>query len=254
MTLLLSLLATPAPATEACEPVTLADLIPDAAPAIVVLGETPGEPDDLRRATRVVKALRGRGPVTVAVEAVHHSRDGSLQALRAPSPGLERLAAAVDWEQHWRWPVDGYRPLFDVGLSDVPGGVRLIAVGPDRAPPVGMRLSTLPAGYGDRLARLAGQELPVSMRERLAEARTWSDARIVERALNAWKGEGYLVIVADRTRVAGPGGVDWQLRERVSDPVIAATLDWSDLDCVDGTLQWRSPLAWLTTPAFGSKQ
>ena len=108
----------------------------------------------------------------------------------------------------------------------------------------------MPAGYGDRLATLAGSSMPSFMRDRLARTRTWSDQVMAERALNAWNGEGYLVVVADRTRVAGAGGIDWQLAQRTETPIIAATLDWADADCVDGGLQWKSPTLSASLPAF----
>lgn len=235
---------------DGCSAVALSELTRADAPAIIVLGETPGEPDDLRRAARVVRQLRGRADVTVAVEAVHHTQGRALAALRAPEPDLDAVPGSVRWEAYWRWPYEGYRPLFELGLSDIPGGVTLVPVGPEQAPPAGTRITTLPDGYDDRLARLAGPEMPASMRGRLAEARTWSDAQIVERALDAWKGEGYLVIVADRTRVAGPGGIDWQLAQRVTDPVATAVLDWADLDCVDGTQQVRAPRVTVSVPSF----
>jgi len=249
--MLILALAGLASATDGCAAVSLPDLTAAPAPAIIVLGETPGEDDDLRRAARVVRALRDRARVTLAVEAVHASRATDLTALRATTPDLSAVPTAVDWEDHWAWGYDGYRPLFALGLSDVPGGVDLVAIGQDPAPPAGTRVTSVPAGYADRLAFLAGKELPFTMRDRLARARTWADARMAEQALNAWNGEGYLVIVADRTRVAGPGGVDWQLAQRTQTPLVAATLDWADMDCTDGTLQWRSPAVSVSGPAFG---
>lgn len=249
LSLLLSLIAAPASAAEGgCAPVSLSDLTADEAPAIVILGETPGEPDDLRRAVRVVKALRRKGHVTLALEAVHHTQTSALDALRSPTPDLDAVPDQVAWTEHWTWPYAGYRPLVELGLSDVVG-IDLIAIGPNKAAPAGTHLSTIPSGYADRLAVLAGADMPRDMRDRVAQARTWGDAQMAERALDAWKGEGYLVILADRTRVAGPGGVDWQVRQRVNaTPVVAATLDYADLDCVDGTLQWQGPWMRIAGP------
>lgn len=233
-----------------CAAVSLEDLVQTPAPAVVVLGESPGETDDLRRATRVVRALRGRARVTLAIQAVHEDETTNLAALSAPEPDLDRVPAAVGWDEHWPWAYEAYRPLIALGLSDVPGGVDLVAIGPDAAPSADARVPVVRTGYPERIARLSGDTVPPAMRTRMAQARTWGDSRMAERALGAWDGTGFLVVVADRTRVAGPGGVDWQIRQRTNAPVTAAVLDWSDIDCTDGTLLWRAPTLRAALPGF----
>jgi hypothetical protein len=152
------------------------------------------------------------------------------------------------WEQRTALPFGPYRPLLALGLSTVPRPVRLVAVGQPTVPatPAG---SEAPAALVERLTDLAGPGLPYTVRLPLAAARAATDAAIAQAALAAWDGRGALVIVADRTRVAGHGGLPFQVAQRTAEPVTAATLDWRDLDCVDGTLQWQEPTLRLALPA-----
>ncbi|MFK7927138.1 MAG: ChaN family lipoprotein [Myxococcota bacterium] len=253
MLILLSLipaLAQQAAADQGCVPIGLSDLVQVEAPAVIVLGESQGETDDLRRAAQVVRALRDRDRVTLALQAVHEDETRNLDALSAAVPNLDKVAEAVGWQEHWPWPTEGYRPLLALGLADSPGGVDLIAIGPNDAPDADARIPVVPTGYPERLGVLSGDTLSPTMRTRLAQARTWGDSRMAERALGAWDGKGYLVVVADRTRVAGRGGVDWQLRQRTDSPVVAAILDWSDQDCVDGTWLWSAPTLRASLPSW----
>jgi hypothetical protein len=248
MLVLLALSAVAVPA-EGCAPVTLDQVVQGPTPRVVVLGEQPGDPVDLRRATRAVRALRDRGPVLLGLEAVHQDQDRALQALRAPLPDLDAVADRVDWAEHWRGDPAAYRPLLALGLTDVPGGVELIAVGTD---PVGPRDADVdvPAGEPERLARLAGEQLPYTLRRPLARARAWSDDRLARTALGAWDGEGVLVLVVDQTRVAGRGGLAWHLRQRTEAEVVPVVLSWSDLACTDGTLVWSPPVLRASLPGW----
>lgn len=237
-------------ATEGCAAVSLEDLVRSPPPSILVLGENPGEVDDLRRAAKVVRALRDRGPVTIALQAIHSDEARNLEGLMAPEPALDRVADAVAWAEHWPHAIDGYRPLLALGLSDSPGGVHLVPIGTDPAPNASTNVPIVPNGYAERLAVLAGDTLAPTMRTRIAQARTWSDQIMAESALAAWDGKGYLVVLADRTRVAGPGGIDWQLAQKSEESQLSVILDWSEQDCVDGTLQWHASTLRASIPSF----
>ncbi len=251
MPLLLSLLhAVAFSAPTDCQAVGLTDLAAVPAPAILVLGETPGEPDDLRRAYKLVRALRGRDRVTVGLQAIHQDYQGALQGMVADAPDLGALDETVQWSAHWPWSSAGYRGVLTMGLTDVAGGVQLTALGGDEIPPRGAEVGSVPEGYAERLQSISDGTLTGSMAARVARARSWSDSRMAERALEAWGGEGYLVVIVDRTRVAGPGGVDWQLERRASQSVHAVVLDWSDADCMEGEKQWVTPRWTLAMPAF----
>ncbi|TVQ94779.1 MAG: hypothetical protein EA397_00875 [Deltaproteobacteria bacterium] len=245
LTLLLSLLS--AQASEACSPVTLRDLAALPSPGILVLGGNPGYATQLRRATRAVRALRDRGePVTLAIEALPESAGGPIEQLQGPKPDLDAAREALRWDDRTDLPYAPYRPLLALGLSTVPRRVTLRPVGPPS------RLSDLEAAeLPTALIRRIGELEPTlspTGRTRVAQARAASDAHIAQTALAGWSGEGHLVVVVDRNRVAGEGGLPWQLRERTSTPVWAATLDWREHDCVDGTWQWSEPTLRLAFP------
>lgn len=243
------LLLSSALAADGCAAVDLNDVVADDAPSVLVLGEHPGAPADLRRATRVVRALRDRGPVTLALEAVGADRDRALQTLRGPEPDLDAVPSTVGWSDHWPGPYAAYRPLMAEGLTDVPSGVSLVAVGITGAPTADDTVDVA-AGDIERIARLAGEGLPFSMRHRLARARAWSDGEIADAALDAWSGEGTLVIVVNRIRAAQDGGVPFQLRSRTDTPVRSVILGWTDQDCGHGSLVWRPPALRATLPAW----
>lgn len=248
LALLLTLLS-PARADRGCAAIHLRDLVDAPTPGVIILGESPGYALDLRRAARVVRALRDRGqPVTLALEVLPVEVGGQLASLAAPDPDLDHARAMLHWDQTTALPFAPYRPLLALGLSSVPRPIRLVAVGQPAAPTTPAPAEA-PAALVDRLSDLAGPGLPYSFRLPLAAARAATDAAIAETALAAWDGRGTLVIVADRTRVAGDGGLPFQVAQRTPKAVTAATLDWRDLDCVDSTLQWQEPTLRLALPA-----
>ena len=247
---ILLLLVSPAAADDGCAPITLRDLRDLPSPGVLVLGESPGYASQLRRAARVVRALRDRGePVTLAIEVLPETAGGPIEQLRGPDPDLDRAERDLRWSEHSDLPFAAYRPLLALGLTTVPRAVTLRPVGPpeDLQPTGTPDLST---ALLRRIEDLAGPTLPLQARHRVAAARATADARIAETALAGWGGEGVLILVVDRGRVAGRGGLPSQLKKRTEAPVWAATLDWRDHDCLDGLWQWSEPTLRLSLPAL----
>lgn len=243
------LLALTAQADRGCAAVQLRDLLDAPSPSVLVLGESPANRRQLRRAARVARTLRDRGiPVTIALEVLPTALQSAIAEHRSPEPDLEHFRAMVRWQNRIDVPFDPYRPLLALGLSTVPRPVRLIAVGPPRVP-TERPTAEAPAALVERLSDLAGPDLPYVARLPLAAARVASDTAIAETALGAWDQQGVLIVVADRTRVAGRGGLPDRLASATDLPVRAATLDWRDQDCVDGTWQWLEPTVRAALPS-----
>lgn len=245
---LLLALALPAAAQDHCAPITLRDLRDLPSPGVLVLGENPGYANQLRRAARVVRAMRDRGePVTLALEVLPETAGGAIERLRAPEPDLERVERDLRWSEVTDLPYAPYRPLLALGLTTVPRPVTLRPVGP---PPDLRKLGPIDLSTDllRRIEDLAGPSLPLQARQPVAAARAASDTRIAETAIAGWGGEGVLILVVDRGRVAGGGGLTWQIERRTEAPVWAATLDWRDHDCIGGLWQWSDPILRLALP------
>jgi hypothetical protein len=245
--LLLIALAASSHADRGCAAIDQRDLLDVPAPAVLVLGEEPGWARDARRAARVARALRDRGvPVTLALEALPAAVAPTLDGLRAPEPDLERARDALAWDTIRDVPYAPYRPLLALGLASVRRPTTLLAVGqppvPATPPP-----TEAPAALVARITEIA-PDLPYAARVPVAAARAATDVALAEAALAGWTGQGVLVVVADRSRVAGDGGLPYQLAARTDAPVRAATLAWRDIDCVDGTWQWRPPTISVALP------
>lgn len=171
-------------------------------------------------------------------------RATDLWSLRGVEPDLGAVPSRAGWS--WRGDYEPWRPLFALGLTEVPGGVELVAAGPPPAPPgdVDRRTVPLPSAEADRLA-MATANLPNSWRIPFASARSWTDARFAEHALRDWSEQGVLVVVADHTRVAGSSGVAWHLTERSSVPVRAAIVHATAHDCAGGAQAWARSPSWF---------
>lgn len=232
---------------EGCASVDLPEVLEGDTPRVIVLGEHAGHAIDLRRALRAIRAARRDGPVTVALEAVDATRAVQLARLEDEAPlDLSGVASTLAWDDHWLAPFPPYQELFAAAFQDE--WVQLVAAGTEEVPPEDARVD-VPAGEPERIAELAGG-LPFGMRQRIARARSWSDARIAQTALDAWNGKGTLFVLVDRTRVAGRGGVAWHLRQRTDVEVRPVVLSWSDSACTAGTLIWEPPVVRAAVPGF----
>lgn len=191
------------------------------APAVVVLGERRGTPYDLWRANQVVRKLSRRAPTTLALESAHHGRQSAIDRFAHGRTDLDTLEQELAWSDYWDFPFDPYRPL----LRGAQRGVDLQAVGVDRQPRPSDQPVPIPPGYFFILEEaFASAPPPVMQEDRLVEAIAYRDHRLARGALEAWSGEGYLVILADRFHVEGGKGISWQLKRMSPAPVHAFLL------------------------------
>lgn len=234
-------LAATAWAQATCTPVQGATALADLpAPAIVVLGERKGTPLDLRRAARLVRSLqRETQPVTVALEAIDTAQQPALDDWIAGRLTADALPDALQIAERYGFSHAPYTRLLDTALT----GADLVGVGlPYTAAPADTPL-LVPPGYSFQLVpTMGGSPVPAALEETFAAAMAWRAAEIANRALGAWNGTGYLVIVADRALVEGGLGVSWQLQRQTETPVRAIVLADADGPCLPGDRVWRDLL------------
>lgn len=233
--LLLSLIAGSALAQPTCTPVGMSDIVDVQAPAVLVLGSRRGTQPDLWRARRVVEALEDRGEsVTLALDVIHRRHQSTLeQYVRGQLPA-EALPQALSWAGDVGFSYDPYEPLVR------PTHRPLVAIGldPEDAPTEGPVQVALE--YQDVLRdAMAGAEVPPSRQEDFLQWVAGQDRDLATAALEAWGGQGILVIVADRVRVEGGVGLPAQLELYAEVPVHAALLAWARTPCFPGDRVWR---------------
>lgn len=241
---LLALAATTASADDSCF-VEADDLLAIEAPAVLVLGERPGTQPDLTRAARIVRGLARQGPVTLGLQVVPSASQATLDAFQAGDLPLEDIPSAMSWASPWPWTA--YRGLVSLGSRDA---IELVALGPDESPPpaAGGDLP-LPSDYADWLFS-DGDAMPEPLQSRIARQMAWTDYRIAERAIFGWGGEGYLVLLVDRTRVDSARGVAWQARRLTGEAVHDAALAWGAADCGESRI-WKAGWLRLDLPSLG---
>ena len=219
-----------------CTEVGLRDVTDLTPPAIVVLGERHGTQPDLRRAWRAVRKLHRSGPVTLALEAVHTSHQPTLDRYAAGEVTLYDLPYALDWETSWGFPWIPYRPLVAASRR----GVQVVAAGPTLGPAPQDAKFPVPPGYFSILSdAMAGHPVPPTFQDRFVRSMAWRDHSIAEAAINAWSGEGFLVVVTGRGHVEGGKGVNWQLSRRGEAKVYSAVLaEGEEAPCYPGDRIW----------------
>jgi hypothetical protein len=216
-----------------CETMGMADVMAITPPAIVVLGERHGMQPDLGRATRIVRRLADRAPVTVALEAVGGDQQSVLDRYGRGDLATEDLSDALVWDTTWGFPFAPYEPLLETAATH---GTRLVAAGlPLGTPPQGAEFP-VPGGYMSILRDAMGErEIPLPAQSDFLRTVAWRDFRMAQQALAGWDEQGYLVIVADRLHVEGGKGLPWQAKLMTRVPVHAFLLAWSiDPPCYAG--------------------
>lgn len=219
-----------------CETVTYADIAAIDGPAVIVLGERHGMQPDLARATRVVKGLARRGKVTVALEAIDRQKQPTLDDYAAGRIDTDALEDKLAWGE-WGYPYGPYQGLVTGALV----GAKVVAAGLPLGPPPDGANPPVPAGYLPILRdAMAGHEVPPAREAAFVTSAAWRDYAIAKAALDAWDGEGVLVIVVGRSELEGGKGVTWQLAQRTQVPVHGFLLAWaSDSACYEGDRVWR---------------
>lgn len=227
-----------ASAQDACSDFTLTDVLAVEAPAVLVLGERHGTGLDLGRATRIAKRLADDQPVTVALEAVHESKQEVLDDFRDGELSVDGLREALEWDDSWGYAWGPYRPL----VAGAALGFDVLAVGPTlQAPPKNKRFP-VPPGYAALLEEDMGEH-PVAkgIEERFVRSMAWRDNRIAHLAQQNWDRRGYLIVVTGRGHVEGGLGVPWQLDRMMQGvPVHAFVLaHGNEPRCTPGDRYWR---------------
>jgi hypothetical protein len=214
-----------------CLKTSVGELSQVPSPSVLVLGERRGTLPDLSRAAAIVGKLAGRGPVTVALQAVDREFQPVLVDWSAGRTPLEQLPAAVEWNDRWGFPFDAYAKL--LGARD--DGARFVAIGGKVTLKPKDATLQLPPGYMAVLADAMGDSpVPVELETSTLETMAFTDQGLASAALAAWDGEGVLVIVVDRLHVEGGLGVAWQAQRLTDVPVTAALLAHADTRCYTG--------------------
>ncbi len=217
-----------------CTPTSIGQLATQAPPSVLVLGERRGIAQDVRRATKLAKKLSKRGPVTVALQAVPVELQEALDAHAAGRLTDEQLLAKIDLPTHWGFDVGAYDKLL---LSGATLGFDLVAVGVPPEPAAEGVVVPLPPAYMHVLGDTMGEHpVPVEMEGRFSALVAHTDHRVAARAIEAWDGQGYLLIVADRLHVEGAKGISWQASLLTEYPASSVLLDASDTPCYSGDL------------------
>lgn len=222
-----------------CETISYADIAAVQGPAIVVLGERHGMQPDLARASRVVRGFARRGPVTVALEAVHHDLQPTLDDYAAGKFDTGELESRLEWKKTWGFPYGPYEALVTSALS----GAKVVAAGVALGPPPEGVSPPVPSGYLPILRdAMAGHDVPPERESAFLTSIAWRDYAIGKAALDGWDGQGVLVVVTGRGHVEGGKGVAWQIDQRTDVPVHAFVLAWgTDAACYEGDRVWRGP-------------
>jgi len=219
-----------------CETTTLGQLARKPAPAVFVLGERKGTPPDQARAWRLARKLSRKGPVTLALQAVHIDQQPVLDAWSQGRIPDDQLGAKLQIFDFYGTGPDRYDRLIrgaDIGLD-------VVAVGVDPAMPPADAITPQPPGYIHLLSAPMGDHpVPVELEGRYTSMVAYTDFRVASRAIEAWGGEGYLVILADRLHVEGDKGISWQASLLTSAPVHSVMLTQSDSPCYPGDVHVR---------------
>jgi uncharacterized iron-regulated protein len=219
-----------------CELVGMKDLASIAAPAVLVLGERKGMWPDLIRAERLLHALKREHPVTLAIQAVHPDKQPVLDRYVDGNTALGDLPDLLAFSTHWAHPWTSYQTLISTGET----GVDLVALGhePELRPPE--QELPLPPGYVHVMLDAIGEHaLPVDLEPRFVQTVAWSDHRMAKTAIEAWDGQGYLVILADRMHVEGGLGISWQASRLTEASVHSVLLANAQTPCYAGDKVWR---------------
>ena len=226
-------------ADRACERVGFAEVLEVESPSVLVLGARHGTQPDLLRAARIVEALEAQGPVTLALDAVHHDRSVVLEQFRKGQLPPSALPEALKWVGEFGFP---YAPYTD--LLTLPSR-RVIGVGLSPSDALGEDENIqLPLGYMDILGdAMGGHDVPLKQQVRFLERVSGQDQLIGQLALDGWDGEGVLVLLVDRLRVEGGMGVAWQLERMTDISVSSAVLAWAKSPCYRGDRVWRWTLS-----------
>ena len=190
---------------------------------------------DVLRAERLVAKLARTGPVTVAVQAVHQDKQPVLDQYTAGQIGFQDIPGLSGWNEYWHAPFSSYEHLFGLGPS-----LSWTAIGVSPAPrPEDQRIPMAPGYLGVLLDAMGEQAMPVELEPEFVEQIAWMDHRMARTAIDAWSGEGVLVILVDRLHVEGGKGLSWQIQQMTEAPVSSVLLANAQSPCYPGDRIWK---------------
>jgi hypothetical protein len=226
-----------ATAQGACTTSTLATVAQQPAPAVLVLGERRGMQSDASRALRLVKRLRKKGPVTLAIQAVPVEHQPDIDAYEAGALTEEQLALKLNLGNSWGFDGPGYQKLIRAGKAL---DINVVAAGVEAIPAPATAIVPVPPAYMHVLGDPMGEHpIPVELEGRYTAMVAYVDHRVALRAVEAWGEQGYLVIFADRLHVEGSKGISWQATMLTSSPALSVLLKASDTPCYSGDIVLR---------------
>jgi len=204
-------------------------------PAIVVLGERKGHHPDLMRAEKIIGKLAKTAPTTVALESVHREQQEVIDRYEAGELTPTDLPDLLHWNDYWAFDFWRYERLVTASVI----GAKVAAVGLDP----GLRPDDvqvpIPPGYIHILDDALAHPVPVELESRFLQTVAYRDHAIASAASEAWNGEGFLVILADRLHVEGGHGISWQIARMSKAPVHAFVLANAESPCFDGDKLFR---------------
>ena len=153
----LTLLSTLALAHD-CEETDLGAVTAVEAPAVLLLGERHGEKVDMKRALAVVDALRAKGEVTLAMEALHEKNQPIVDDYAAGKVKKGKLPAALDWEKTWGFKFKPYKKLVtahDRGVKIIGATAHYATADLDEGPIIAQ--DTVHVSHRDDVARLTAK-------------------------------------------------------------------------------------------------
>lgn len=207
------------------------------APAVIVLGERHGEKQDMKRAQELVERLQERGPVTLAMEAVHESNQAVLDRYAAGEVKTGKLPNELRWSDTWGFSFKAYKKL----VTGSRRGWAVVAAGLDLGPKPDDREVPMPEGYAERMMKAIESHahlMKPEVRDRFPVSMAWRDFRIGELAMQGWSGDGYLVVLTGKGHVEGGQGTNWQLSQLTEAPVHSVMLAHEDAACMEGDQVW----------------
>jgi len=225
---------------QTCTEIDGGDVLAVPPPAVIVLGERPGVTRDGRRAGRLIRQLGAIAPVTVAVESVAEDLQPALDRYARGEVPTERLDAQLEWDARVGLPYAAAAPVLTSSLH----GAQVVAIGSQTwEPPEEIEVPVAPAYLQVLRDSMGDAAMPRAREADFLTFVAWRDHALADRAISAWDGRGYLVVVTHRNRVEGGYGVAWQaagLTEAAVEPFVLA---WGDEPpCYSGDRVWKETL------------
>ena len=150
------------------------------------------------------------------------------------------MESRLDWQTDVALPFSAYTSLVTASLHDA----TVVAIGsPTWTPPSDINIP-ISTAYLDVLRDGMGAgEMPRAAEGDYLRFVAWRDHVLAQRAVEAWDGAGYLVVVTHRARIEGGYGIPWQMASLTQAPVESFVLAWGvEPPCYEGDRVWSEGL------------